>query len=216
MDIAATKLNLDSRITPAPIATSGTALAAANYDSLIAVDSSVAQWYAAYTSANHEKSVASQLVCREVEHFLPLYDSVRKWKDRRVNLQLPLFSGYVFVRIALQNRLKVLQVPGVAYLVNFGGRAVPLPQEDLQRIRKLLDAGVAAKPHPYLAAGRCVRVKGGPLKGFEGIIVKRKNATRFVLSIRMLQRSLVIDIDGMELESLPHQFGPAGSVVSNG
>src|SRR5437016_7105380 len=81
----------------------------------------VAQWYAAYTSANHEKRVSEQLGMREVEHFLPLYPSVRQWKDRRVKLDMPLFPGYVFVRMALRDRLQVLQVPGVARLVGFDG-----------------------------------------------------------------------------------------------
>src|SRR5579864_4826094 len=76
-------------------------------------------WYAAYTSANHEKRVAEQLAQRSVEHFLPLYQSVRRWKDRRMNVQLPLFPGYVFVRLALRDRLQVLRTPGVAQLVGF-------------------------------------------------------------------------------------------------
>src|SRR5690349_24405845 len=80
-----------------------------------------ARWYAAYTSANHEKRVSEQLGVREVEHFLPLYASLRTWKDRRVKLELPLFPGYVFVRTALRNRLQVLQVPGVVRLVGFDG-----------------------------------------------------------------------------------------------
>src|SRR5216684_840587 len=79
------------------------------------------QWYAAYTCANHEKRVALQLGQRSVEHFLPTYESLRRWKDRRVRLQLSLFPGYVFVRMALQDRLQVLQVPGVARLVGFNG-----------------------------------------------------------------------------------------------
>ena len=193
MDVATEKILLDPSLRPGPAAVA---------QAPVSSHRGVAEWFAAYTSANHEKSVAKQLVSREVEHFLPLYDSVRKWRDRRVKLQLPLFSGYVFVRIARQDRLQVLQVPGVACLVSFAGRAVPLPEEDLERIRKLLEAGVAARPHPYLTVGKPVRVKSGPLAGFEGIIVKRKNATRFVLSIHMLQRSIVLDIDGLELEPL--------------
>ena len=180
------------------------------------VDGCVTQWYAAYTSANHEKSVANQLASRGVEHFLPLYDSIRKWKDRRVKIQLPLFSGYVFVRFAMHDKLNVLQIPGVACLVSFGGRAVSVPEEDLQRIRKLLNAGVAARPHLYLTVGKPVRVKSGPLKGFEGIIVKRKNATRFVLSIDLLRRSVTVDVDGMELESLPQYLTRTDTVVSHG
>src|SRR5271165_6388224 len=86
------------------------------------------RWYAAYTSANHEKRVATQLKERAVEHFLPLYESVRRWKDRRMKLQMPLFPGYVFVRLALRDRLQVLQVPGVAKLVGFNGAPAELPQ----------------------------------------------------------------------------------------
>src|SRR5215469_17978008 len=85
------------------------------------------QWYAAYTSANHEKRVAQQLTWRSVEHFLPVYESVRRWKDRRVPLQLPLFPGYVFVRLALRDRLRVLAVPGVARVVGFDGRPTVVP-----------------------------------------------------------------------------------------
>src|SRR5271169_4718790 len=80
------------------------------------------RWYAAYTRANHERRVADQLAERGVEHFLPQYESVRKWKDRKVRLKMPLFPGYVFVHLPLQNRLNVLQVPGVACLVGFAGR----------------------------------------------------------------------------------------------
>ena len=159
-------------------------------------------WYAVYTSANHEKRVAGQFTSRAVEHFYPVYESLHQWKDRRVKLELPLFPGYVFVRIALRDRLKVLQVPGVASLVGFGGRTVPLPEEDVLRIRKIQDLGAGARPHPFLTAGKKVRVSSGPLQGLEGLIVRRKNATRFVVSVEMLQRSVSVDVGAVELEPL--------------
>src|SRR5271154_1522945 len=115
------------------------------------------RWYAAYTRANHERRVADQLSERGVEHFLPQYESVRKWKDRRVRLQMPLFPGYVFVHLALQNRLKVLEVPGVAYLVGFAGKPVAVPEGEFEKIRGFLKQGFRAEPHPYLNAGRRVR-----------------------------------------------------------
>src|SRR5215471_4219981 len=90
-------------------------------------------WYAVYTSANHERRVADQLASRRIEHFLPQYESVRKWKDRKVRLHLPLFPGYVFVLLPLVSRLTVLQVPGVARFVGFGGNAASIPEEDLAR-----------------------------------------------------------------------------------
>src|SRR6266851_1881512 len=110
-------------------------------------------WYAAYTSANHEKRVAHQLGQRSVEHFLPVYESVRRWKDRRKKLELPLFPGYVFVRMALRERMRVLQIPGVACLVGFGGAVATLPDEEIEGLKKGLSGGVRAEPHPYLKVG---------------------------------------------------------------
>src|SRR5260370_21861679 len=120
-------------------------------------------WYVAHTSANHEKRVAQQLQERSVENFLPLYDTVRRWKDRRMKLQLPLFPGYVFVRLPLRDRLKVLQVPGVARLISFNGQPAALPDADIEALRAGLATQLRAEPHPYLTVGRRVRVKCGPL-----------------------------------------------------
>jgi transcription antitermination factor NusG len=157
-------------------------------------------WYAAYTSANHERSVATQLRQRSLEHFLPLYESLRRWKDRRTQLQLPLFPGYVFVRLALRDRLQVLQVPGIVRLVGFNGMPCALPEEDIEAIQNCLNRGCDVKPHPYLQVGRRARVKAGPLRGLEGIILRKKNRARFVLSFELIMRSVVIEIDGVELE----------------
>jgi transcription antitermination factor NusG len=160
------------------------------------------RWYAAYTCANHERRVADQLAGRGVESYLPQYDSVRKWKDRKVHLQLPLFPGYVFVHLALQNRLKVLQVPGVACLVGFAGRPVAVPEEEFSRIREFLQKGLRAEPHPYLEAGRRVRVRSGPLEGMKGIVVRRKNGNRLVISLELIQRAMAVDLDGADVELL--------------
>lgn len=159
-------------------------------------------WYAAYTSANHEKRVAEQLARMSVEHFLPLYDSVRRWKDRRMKLKLPLFPGYVFVRLALRDRLQVLQVPGVAKLVGFNGTPAELPQKEMEALRASLADGVRAVPHPYLKIGQRVRVKAGALGGLEGILAKKKNGTRFVMSLDLIMRSMAVEIDVAELESV--------------
>jgi transcription antitermination factor NusG len=158
------------------------------------------RWYAAYTSANHEKHVAEQLVVREVEHFLPVYESVRRWKDRRMKLQLPLFPGYVFVRLALRDRLQVLQVPGVAKLVGFNGTPTAVPQGEIEALRASLADGVQAEPHPYLKVGHRVRVKAGPLQGLQGILVRKKNISRFVISLDLIMRSVAVEIDVAELE----------------
>jgi transcription antitermination factor NusG len=157
------------------------------------------RWYAAYTSANHEKRVARQLALRTIDHLLPLYESARRWKDRRMQLQLPLFPGYIFVRLALRDRMQVLQVPGVARLVGFNGMPAALPDEDIHAIQNYLERGYQVEPHPYLQAGRRARVRSGPLQGLEGIILRRKNRTRFILSFDLIMRSVAVEIEETEL-----------------
>ena len=161
------------------------------------------RWYAAYTSANHEKRVAEQLGVRDVEHFLPTYSSVRRWKDRRVTLDLPLFPGYVFVRLALRDRLRVLQIPGLARLVGFNGMPTALPDREIEALRSGLSGAAAAEPHPYLKFGRRVRVKNGPLVGMEGVLARRKNRKRFVISVDLIQRSVAVELDEADMEAIP-------------
>jgi len=161
-----------------------------------------ARWYAAYTCAKHEKRVREQLEQRSVESFLPVYETVRRWKDRRMHLQLPLFPGYVFVRLALSDRLRVLQVPSVVRLVGFNGHLSALPDEEIEGLKKGLACGVRAEPHPFMTAGRPVRIKAGPLEGREGILIRRKGNLRVVLSIDLIQRSIVVDVDAADVEPL--------------
>jgi transcription antitermination factor NusG len=159
-------------------------------------------WYAAYTCANHEHRVADQFVSCGVEHFLPQYESVRRWKDRKVRLQLPLFPGYIFVQLALRDRLSVLQVPSVVRLVGFNGRPAPLPEGDVTRIREFLHRGFRAEPHPYLTVGKRVRVNSGPLAGMQGILLRRKGNFRLVVSIELIQRAVGVDVDAADVEAL--------------
>ena len=160
------------------------------------------RWYAAYTSANHEKRVAEQLSVRAVDHFLPLYSAVRRWKDRRVTLKLPLFPGYVFVHMALRDKLRVQQVPGVARLVGFDGTPAALPEDEIERLVKGLASGVRAEPHRFLTVGRRVRIKGGPLVGVEGIVIRRKNGIRLVLSLNLIQRAAALEVEAADLEDV--------------
>ena len=159
-------------------------------------------WYAVYTCANHERSVADQLMSRGVENFLPQYESVRRWKDRKVRLRLPLFPGYVFVHLALQNRLHVLQVPGVVRLVGFDGHPVAVPEEEVARVRRFLSEGLHAEPHRYLQVGRRVRVKSGPLAGVEGIFLRARNKCRIVVSMDPIMRSIAVEVDATDVESV--------------
>jgi transcription antitermination factor NusG len=159
-------------------------------------------WYAAYTCANHEKRVERQLVERQAEHFLPLYRSMRRWSDRRVQIDLPLFPGYVFVRLALRDRLRVLEIPSVVRLVGFNGHPAVLPDKEIEALRTGVAANLRTEPHPYLKVGQRVRVKCGPLEGMEGILIRKKNALRLVLSIDLIMRSASAEVEAGDLERI--------------
>jgi transcription antitermination factor NusG len=160
------------------------------------------RWYAVFTRSNHERRVAEQLAERGVENFLPQYESVRRWKDRKVHLKMPLFPGYVFVHLALQFRLRVLQVPGVACLVGFAGRPAAVPEAEFAKIREFLKQGLRGEPHPYLQAGRHVIVRRGPLQGIEGIVLRRKNSCRLVISLELIRRAMAVDVDLADVEAV--------------
>src|SRR6266446_9827203 len=160
-------------------------------------------WYVAHTRANHEKRVTQQLLERSVENFLPLYDSVRRWKDRRMKLQLPLFPGYVFVRLALRDRLRALETPSVVRLVGFNGRPTALPDKEMEALRTCVAAGLAAEPHVYLTVGRRVRIKTGPLAELEGVLIRKKNMFRVVLSLDLIARSAAVEVDAADVQRIP-------------
>jgi protein involved in polysaccharide export with SLBB domain/transcription antitermination factor NusG len=147
-------------------------------------------WYALYTCPRHEKRVVQQIEECRISSFLPLYRSVRRWKDRRKELELALFPGYVFVRIALKDRLRVLQLASVVRFVSCNGHPVPLPDSEMASLMNGLIRGVRAEPHPYLAVGRMVRVRYGPLAGTQGVLVRRKDKFRVVLSLSLIMRSV--------------------------
>src|SRR5712691_11232380 len=157
------------------------------------------RWYAAYTCANHEKRVAQQLVERQVEHFLPLYRSVRRWSDRRVQIDLPLFPGYVFVRLALRDRLRVLQIPSVVRLVGFNGLPTALPDEEMEILRSGLAERLRVEPHPFLTVGRRVRITAGPFDGLQGVLKQKKSNLRVVVSLSLIHRSIAVDLDAADI-----------------
>lgn len=156
-------------------------------------------WYAVYTRAQHQKQVAVQLEGRAVECFLPLYESVRRWKDRRVVLQLPLFPSYVFVHLERSERRQVQQTPGVVHLVGFGGVPCPIPDAEIEALQVCLARKVRMKPHPYLTVGRRVLVRSGPMEGLEGILVRRKSDYRLVLSIDSISSSVCVELDAIDV-----------------
>lgn len=159
-------------------------------------------WYATYTHARHEKKVAAQLEERGIDHFLPVYRSVRRWKDRRKELDLVLFPGYIFVRLTLRERLRVLQLPGVVRFVSFNGQPAALPGLEIEALRNALNQGVRAEHHPYLTVGRRVRVIYGPLSGAQGILLRTKTNCRIVISIDAIMRSVAVEVDEADVAAM--------------
>ena len=162
----------------------------------------LAHWYAVYTVARHEKVVAQQLAERRVEAFLPLYRSWHRWKDRRKLVELALFPSYVFVNIDPLEKLRVLQVPSVAHIVSFNGQLAELPEREVAALRNGLEHDIYAEPHPYLKVGRRIRVVRGPMAGTEGILVRKKDKYRLVISIDVLMRSVAVEVDGSDIEAI--------------
>jgi transcription antitermination factor NusG len=157
-------------------------------------------WYVAYICPRHEKYVAQQLAQRNIGSFLPLYSSVRRWKDRRKRLELPLFPGYVFVQMTDRNRLDILRLPGVVQFVCFQGKPAAVSLAQIDALRRGMSGSVVVQPHPFLQAGRRVRIVNGPMAGVEGIFVRRKDQVRIVISISLIQRSVAMEIGEADVE----------------
>ncbi len=156
-------------------------------------------WCALYTRHQHEKSVSEVLEAKGFEVFFPRYESTRRWKDRRKVLSLPLFPCYVFVRGAIERRLPVLNTPGVHMIINRGERIATVPEEEIDAIRRTVEGQFKVEPHPFLRCGERVRVIRGSLEGVEGVLVRKKNLYRLILSVEMLAQSVSVEIDALDV-----------------
>ena len=170
-------------------------------------------WYAVYTRYQHEKTVAESFSRNGIEVFLPLYDVVRRWKDRTKHLTLPLFSCYVFLRGGIERRANVLSTPGVYSIVTIGNQLATIPHAEIDAIRRAVECHLQAEPHPFLCVGDWVRVKSGPLVGIEGILVRKKNSFRLILSAQLLEKSVAVEVNAFGIEPLPHRIA-TGSLSS--
>lgn len=159
-------------------------------------------WWALYTRHQHEKVVADVLSAKGFDVFLPLYDSVRRWKDRQKLLSLPLFPCYVFVRGGFRRRLQIFNTPGVHMALTHGDRIAVIPENEIDAIRRTVEGPFRTEPHPFLRCGDRVRVIRGSLVGVEGILTRKKNQFRLVLSVDMLAKSVAVEIDASDVESI--------------
>jgi len=162
--------------------------------------SGAANWYAIFARHQHEKAVALALSNKNLEVYLPLYRSLRRWQDRDKQLWLPLFPGYLFIREGLGRQLQILTTPGVLHIVGWGGRPAVVPYSQLDAVRRMLASRLEVETHPYMKCGDHVRVKSGPLMGLEGILTRKKGVARLVISVEMLGRSASVEIDILNVE----------------
>jgi len=173
----------------------------ADAQDLLLAGNDLPKWYAVFTLARHEKRVSAQCEQRQIESFLPLYKVKHRWNNRRtVDLELPLFPSYSFVRIGLRERVQVLQVPGVVRIVSSGREMQPLPNDYVNSLRDGLLAH-RIEPHPDVAVGDWVRIKTGPMAGIEGVLERRKNELRVIVKLEMLARSVSVEVGAEEIES---------------
>jgi transcription antitermination factor NusG len=162
----------------------------------------MAQWHAVYTYPRHEQSVARYLENRSVEVFVPTFEVVSRWKDRTVRLETPLFPGYVFTRIAPEERNKVVSAPSVIRMLSFNGKPCPIAESEVEAIRVCIAGGAALQPHMFLQVGERVRIRSGAFEGVEGIVLRHKGACQLVISVALIQQSVALEISAYQLEPL--------------
>jgi transcription antitermination factor NusG len=178
------------------------------FNHLGALQSDQEPWWALYTRHQHEKSVADMLTAKGFEVFLPLYESTRRWKDRTKLLSLPLFPCYVFVRGGLDRKLQVVTTPGIHMILYRGDRVATIPQPEIEGIQRAVAGSCRIEPHPFLKCGMRVRVVRGALEGVEGILTRKKNMYRLVLSVDMLAQAVAVEVHAADVE-------PCGNSVSS-
>ena len=171
-------------------------------------DFSRSNWYALHTRYQHEKIIAKVLANKQFDVFLPQYTAIHSWKDRDRRLSLPLFPCYLFIRGGLERQLDILTTPGIIGWVGAGVPSV-IPAGEMEAVHRAVERVDKVEPHPYLVCGDWVRVRTGPLTGIEGILVRKKNLFRLVLSVEILQSSASVEVDVSCVERVAGAANPA-------
>lgn len=168
-----------------------------------------AAWYALRVKPRHERAVAETLRVQGFEEFLPLYKERRRWSDRTKEIEIPLFANYTFCRFSPQNRLAVLRVPGVVGVVKFGTTLAEVDPGEIEAVRAAAGSGRIVRPCEFLAAGKRVRIVSGPLANVEGIFQRFSGSDQLIVSVKILQRSVSVELEGEAVIPIPANRGHA-------
>ncbi len=175
-----------------------------------------AQWYAIRTSSGRERVVSSVLRHKGYEEFLPTYHVRRQWSDRIKDLERPLFPGYFFCRFVVGKHLPILITPGVQLIVGCGRTPIPVRDEEIESLRRVVESGAAAVPCPYLGVGQRVEIREGSLAGVRGVLLQIKNSWRIVLSVELLRRSVSVEVDRASVQPAGHYEDAASESAAAG
>jgi transcription antitermination factor NusG len=156
-------------------------------------------WYALRTRSRHEKRVQEQLEALGIQPFLPLVDRIRQWKDRRKRVAFPLFPGYCFARFPLSLRVQVLKTHGVVQILGNQEGPVPVPDAEIEAVRRLVESTLPYDPHPYLTEGMRVEVIRGPLKGLQGVLLRKGTRARLVIGVSLIHQGASVELDAYDV-----------------
>jgi transcription antitermination factor NusG len=158
-------------------------------------------WYALKVRAKCEATVDATLQRKSYETFLPTYQECRQYSDRRKVVSVPMFPGYLFCRMDVENRLPILKTPGVDFVLG-NGRPESIPEHEIEAVERTISSGLTARPWPFLKVGQRVLVEDGPLTGVQGLLLAEKGIKRLILSVEMLARSVSVELDRAAIRPL--------------
>jgi transcription antitermination factor NusG len=180
--------------------------------SAMGLDMGSARWYALTVKHQHERTVQSALQSKQLTTLVPLYRARQQWSDRTKEIDVPLFSGYIFCRFPYDERVRVLTTPGVRRIVGFGDSPTPVDDAEITAIERMMQSTTPIRPWPHLKPGDRVRVERGPLRGLIGTLIRERDVFRLVIGVELLQRSIAAEVSPDMIVPASQEARPYGAL----